>query len=131
MRMVDKIVSAVGEFYIKSDKFEFLVKYVKSRFGVKMNEMMVLLKDVILQFVEDGVEKEIVQIIDYSDFFIRCRVCGSLEYFQEVCSELLSWKEITLGRVAESKGFLLCFGGDNLKRRFIFSVVIRNKYIIR
>lgn len=131
VRMVDKIVSAVGELHIKPDKSEFLVKHAKPRFGVKMNEMMALPKDVTLQFVEDGVEKEIVQIIDYPDLPIRCRVCGSLEHLQEACPEPLPWKEITLGRVAEPKGFLPCFGGDNLKRRLTPPVVTRNKHITR
>lgn len=52
--MVEHKVSAVGELYIKPTKEELLVKNTKPRFGIKMKEMAVLPKDIILQFKEDG-----------------------------------------------------------------------------
>lgn len=70
--LVDQIIAGVGELHIKHAVEEFEGRNAKPRYGVKVDNLDMLPKDVVLQHAKNGVEKEIIQIIDYPNLPIRC-----------------------------------------------------------
>lgn len=59
--------------------------------------------------------------IDYSDFSMYYRICGSVKYLYRDCVEMISWKVKVKGVKAE--GIFLSGFGVNFLRKILISVI--------